>query len=278
MKIRYAIPAAAALAALTLTGCSGGAAANITTAEEIESSGVLLIATDAEYPPNEFKDAQGNPTGWAVELAEALAKEMGLEPEWEVMGFDSILPRIEEGVINLGSSSFTDTLERQQTVDFVNYLNAGTMWAAADGSVDPDNACGLTVAVQQGVIQQTHELPARNQKCIDEGKPAIEILIREEQSAATNDVVNGGADAVAADFPVILAAVAESGGVLQVVSDEMIDAAPYGFAVQKESGMAEAVREALQRLMDDGTYLDILTRAGVEVGAIDTATVNAATE
>ena len=55
----------------------------------------------------------------------------------------------------------------------------------------------------------------------------------------------------------------------------MFDAAPYGFAVQKGSGMAEAVQEALQALIDDGTYLEILTKAGFEAGAITEATINA---
>ena len=147
-----------AVTALALTGCtnddsavkeSSSNSASVVSAEEIMKSGVLIIGTDAEYPPNEFKDADGNPTGWGVELANAVAEEMGLEPEWQIMPFEGILPRIEEGAINMGSSSFTDNAERQKTVDFVNFLDAGSMWAAPVGSnVNPDDACGLTIAVQ----------------------------------------------------------------------------------------------------------------------------------
>lgn len=290
MKIRYAIPALAAVAALALTGCTnteGGSSeggdtasgsASITTWEDIQASGVLVIATDAAYPPNEFKDESGNPTGWGVELTNALAAELGLEPEWEIMDFDSILPRIEEGVVNLGSSSFTDTKERQKAVDFVNFLDAGSMWAAKAGaSIDPDNACGLTVAVQQGTVQDTDEMPRRNQACLDAGKPEITVLKFDGQPEVTNAVLQDQADAFSADFPVTLDAVNQSGGELEAFG-EMFDTAPYGFAVQKGSGVAEAVQAALQTLMDNGTYLKILTAAGVESGAIEKATINAAAE
>lgn len=286
MKIRFALPALAAVAALALTGCTNSesdttttptesGSASITTWEDIQASGVLVIATDAEYPPNEYKDENGDPTGWGVELTNALAAELGLEPKWEIMGFDSILPRIEEGVVNLGSSSFTDNAERQKTVDFVDFLNAGSQWAAAAGAnVDPENACGLTVAVQQGTVQHTDELPARSEKCVADGKDPIEILPFDGQPEVTNAVVNGQAVAFSADSPVTGDAVTKTDGALVLVGD-LFDAAPYGFAVQKDSGVAEAVRDALQALMDNGTYLEILKKAGIESGALPEATINA---
>lgn len=287
-KIRFVLPALAAVAALALAGCTnsegpsegtdGGTettAANIVTFDDIKAAGVLVIATDAEYPPNEYKDEDGNPTGWGVELANAIAEQLGVEPEWEIMGFDGILPRIEEGVVNLGASSFTDNAERQKTVDFVNFLNAGSQWAAPVGSnVDPENACGLTVAVQQGTVQHTDELPAKSKACTDAGEAEIVILPFDGQPEVTNAVIHGQADAFSADSPVTGDAVAKTDGQLELAG-EMFDAAPYGFAVQKGSGMAEVVRDALQALMDNGTYLRILTEAGVEAGALDAATINA---
>lgn len=287
MKIRYALPALLAVGALALTGCtnddtatsddaqSSSGTKSIMSYDDVMASGKLVIATDAEYPPNEYKDEAGKPTGWGVELANAVAEEMGLTPEWEIMGFDAILPRIEEGVVNMGSSSFTDNAKRQETVDFVNYLNAGSQWAAPAGvEVDPENACGLTVAVQQGTVQHTDELPARDKACTDAGKAGIEILPFDGQPEVTNAVINGQADAFSADSPVTGDAVAKTDGALHLVG-ELFDAAPYGFAVQKDSGMADEVQKALQALMDNGTYLEILTKAGIESGALPEATINA---
>lgn len=299
MKIRYVIPALAAAAALALTGCtntegptegSGGGDNTTAPAEgiqpddaavallpaSIKESGELNIGTDAEYPPNEYKDADGNPTGWGVELADAVSAKLGLEPKWEIMGFDGIIPRIQEGTLDMGSSSFTDTVERQKSVDFVNFLNAGTQWAAAKGStVDPNDACGLTVAVQATTVQDTDELPAKSKDCTDAGKKAIQVLRFDGQPEVTQAVIDGRADAFSADSPVTGDAVAKLGDQLQLVGD-LFDAAPYGFATQKGSETTKAVQAALQSLMDDGTYLDILKKAGIESGALTEATINAA--
>lgn len=291
MKIRFVLPALAAAAALALTGCVNdeGTAGNSGAAEGLQvdeaavallpdgvkDSGVLVMGTDADYPPNEFKDANNNPAGWGIELAEAVALKLGLTPEWEILSFDSILPRIEEGVVDMGASSFTDNLERQKTVDFVNYLNAGSQWAAAAGAnVDPDDACGLTVAVQTGTIQDTDELPMRIADCETAGKATIEVLRFPGQPEVTQAVVDGRADAFSADLPVTGDAVIQLDGQLEAVG-EVFDAAPYGFAVAKDSGMAEAVQAALQSLIDDGTYGKILASAGLEDGAVSSATINA---
>lgn len=92
-KIRFVLPALAAVAALALAGCTNSegpsegtdtgteaTAVNIVTFDDIKAAGVLVIATDAEYPPNEYKDEDGNPTGWGVELANAIAEQLGVEP------------------------------------------------------------------------------------------------------------------------------------------------------------------------------------------------------
>ncbi|UOQ57154.1 ABC transporter substrate-binding protein [Leucobacter allii] len=296
MKIRYALPALAAAAVLTLTGCvnddgaaEGGGEETAAAIEadqaavdllpaEIADAGVLTIGTDAEYPPNEYKDADGKPVGWGVDLAEAVSAKLGLEPEWEILGFDAIIPRIQEGALNMGSSSFTDTVERQKSVDFVNFLNAGTQWAAAPGAdIDPADACGLTVAVQATTVQDTEELPAKSAACEEAGKDPIEVLRFDGQPEVTQAVVDGRADAFSADLPVTGDAVAKLDGKLEVVGD-VFDAAPYGFATQKDSDVTLAVQAALQSLIDDGTYLEILEGAGIESGAVTEATINAGTE
>ena len=204
MKIRYALPALAAAAVLTLTGCvtntegtdrestdtSGikvdEAAAALLPAD-IKDSGELIIGTDASYPPNEYKDSEGNIVGWGVDLMDAVSARLGLEPKWEESGFDTIIPSIQGGKMNIGSSSFTDNAERQKTVDFVNFYEAGVLWAAPiDKEIDPNDACGHKVAVQAGTFQHTDELPAKSEECEAAGKEAIEIMPFEGQAEATN--------------------------------------------------------------------------------------------
>lgn len=295
---RLLIPtvAAAAAAVLLLSGCvdnttggdeptTGSSAPTIAVDEaaaallpaEIADSGKLVVGTDAAYPPNEYKDADGNPIGWDVDLVEALGAKLGLEVEYEIASFDKIIPSITGGTMDMGMSSFTDNAERQKQVDFVDYYSAGILWAAPAGkTVDPDDACGLKVAVQATTYEHTDELPAKSQACTDAGKPAIEITPFDTQDAAANAVVLGQADAMSADSPVTGYAIAQTDGKLEAAGD-VFDSAPYGFPVAKGSELAAAVQAAMQSLIDDGTYGDILAEWGVESGAVDTIEINAGT-
>lgn len=297
MKIRYAFPVIATVAALTLSGCvtnqegdlhektdtSGIKADEAAVAllpDDIKKSGELVFGTDAAYPPNEYKDSSGEIVGWGVDLANAVAAKLGLEPKWEVATFDTIIPSIQGGKMDVGSSSFTDNKTRQESVDFVDFYEAGVLWAQPKGkTVDPANACGLKVAVQDGTFEHTDELPAKSKECEAAGKPAIEIQPYEDQASATNALVTGKADAMTADSPITLAAIAAQAEKIEAAG-EIFDAAPYGYAIAKgkdgkPSKLTLAVQAAVQSLMDDGTYAKILKKSGVQDGAIKSATINA---
>jgi polar amino acid transport system substrate-binding protein len=295
MRARYVLPALAAVAALMLTGCVDNTApaesavpesstAAITPDDaaaalvpaEVADRGTLLIGTEPTYAPNEFKDEAGDPIGWDIELASAIAATLGLEPEFQVAKFDNIIPSVAGGKVDIGASSFTDTVEREQQVDFVNYYNAGIQWASAMGTdVDPDNACGLKVAVQTATFEDTDEVPAKNEACVAAGKPPIDKLKFDTQADVANAVVLGQADALSADSPVTLYAIAQTGDKLQPAG-ETFDVAPYGMVVAKGSDLTVAVQAALQSMVDDGSYQAILDAWGVADGGVDQITINAA--
>ncbi|WP_104135278.1 MULTISPECIES: ABC transporter substrate-binding protein [unclassified Cryobacterium] len=294
MRARYIVPAFAAAAALLLTGCVDNSTTTVTTPsgdastietdaaavallpEDIKNAGVLVIGTDAAYPPNEYKDESGAPIGWGIELANGIAAKLGLDTKYQIASFDNIIPSITGGTVDIGESSFTDNLEREKQVDFVNYFNAGILWAAPVGStVDPDNACGLTVAVQSNTVEDTDELPAKNAACAAAGLEKIEVLPYGSQDEATNAVVLGKADALSADSPVTLYAISKAEGKLEAAG-ESFDVAPYGITVDKGSELTKAVQAALQSMVDDGSYGKILDAWGVTDGGIDTITINAA--
>jgi polar amino acid transport system substrate-binding protein len=294
MRTKYAMPAIVAAAALLLVGCvdnsttdpGGGGdspavgvdeAAVALLPDDIKKSGKLVIGIDATYPPNEYKDDAGEPIGWEVDLGNAMAAKLGLTPEYQISGFDKILPSVTGGTYDIGLSSFTDNEEREKVVDFVNYYEAGIQWAQAiGGSVDPANACGLTVAVQATTYEETDELPAKSDECVSAGKEPINILKYEKQDEASNALALGQADAMTADSPITQYAVSKLKDKIELAGDAF-DVAPYGIAVDKGSPLAKAIQAALQSLIDDGTYLDILTEWGVDAGAVDSITINAAT-
>lgn len=242
--------------------------------DAVKADGKLVFGTDPTYEPNEFKDASGKIIGFDVDLGTAIAKKLGLTADFQESKFDNIIPSI-GSKYELGMSSFTDSKEREQTVDFVTYFKAGTAWAAKDTSLDPENACGKKVAVQTGTVQDTEDLPKRVKACADGGKPALTVQRYENQDEATNAVALGRADAVLADLPVIIAATTKVPDLKRV--GQNYDTAPYGIALAKNAGtLKDAVLGAVKALISDGTYKAILDRWKVADGGITDPVINGA--
>jgi polar amino acid transport system substrate-binding protein len=293
MRTALSVSAIALAAVFALSGCvdnsapeenSGGnstpkvavdEAAAALLPDDIAKAGVIIVGMDPNYAPNEYKNDAGDPVGWEVDLGDAVAAKLGVKMDYRPSGFDKIIPSITGESYDVGISSFTDNAEREQIVDFVNYYNAGIQWAQPVGeSVDPANACGLTVAVQATTYEETEELPAKSQACTDQGLEPIDILKFETQDEATNALALGRADAMSADSPITQYAVSKVDDKIELAG-EAFDVAPYGIAVAKDSELTAAIQAALQSLVDDGTYTDILSKWGVDAGGIDEITLNA---
>lgn len=244
--------------------------------QQIRDSGQLVVGVNVPYSPNEFKDKDGNIIGYDVNLMNAVAKVLGLNPVYKEADFDKIIPAIQQGTYNVGMSSFTDSKEREQQVDFVTYYSAGVQWAQRKGSgIDPNNACGKKVAVQATTVEDTDEVPAKSKACTDAGKPAIEKVKFDSQDEATNALVVGKVDAMSADSPVTAYAIKKSDGALENAGG-VFDSAPYGYPVQKGSSLAPALQKAVQYLIDNGQYKAIAEHWGVQAGVIPNSVINGA--
>lgn len=243
---------------------------------DIRATGQLIIGVNVPYAPNEFKDADGEIVGFDVDLMNAMARTMGLTPEYRETGFEAIIPSVRAKDFNVGMSSFTDTAERESAVDFVTYFQAGTLWAKRQGAaVDPDNACGLRVGVAYGALQETQEIPAKSTSCVDRGLAPIDKVVYVRQDDLTTALLAGEVDAMSADSPVTGFAIKTSGGGLEEAG-EVFDSAPYGWPVAKGSALAESLRQALAHLIETGEYRTIATMWGVEKGIIGEPVINGA--
>jgi polar amino acid transport system substrate-binding protein len=243
---------------------------------KIMTAGKLIVGTNPPYTPNEYLDPSGKVIGFDVDLLDAVAKVLGLTTQYRQSDFDKIIPAISAGTYDMGMSSFTDNKLREKTVDFTDYFSAGFLWAAPAGkTVDPNNACGLKVAVQTTTTEDTDDVPAKSKACTAAGKPAIKKVQFSSQDDATNAVVLGTVDAMDADSPVTAYAIKQSGGKL-VQAGAIYESAPYGWPVPKGSALATALQKALQKLIDNGAYDQICKKWGVEGGEVKTAGINGA--
>jgi len=245
--------------------------------DAIKSDGKITVGTDATYAPAEFLDPDGKTViGYDVDLFKAVAARLGLTTEWQQSTFGDIIPGVGTGKYEAGVSSFTINPERLQQVNMTSYYSAGTQWATQKGNpngVSVEEPCGKKVAVQKNTVQ-ADDVTTRSEACTKAGKPAVTIDQFPGQDTVANSVASGKDDAMLADSPVTAYAVKQTSGQLETLGD-IYDSAPYGYVTAKaQTQFAEALRAAVQSLMDDGNYLKILEAWGVQGGAIKTSQVN----
>jgi len=245
-------------------------AAPVADVPELED-GTLQVLSDIAYAPMEFYEAGTNEAkGFDIDLADALGEKLGVEVEFTNTGFDGIIGALmaEDGDVIM--SSMTVTPERSEEIDFIDYANVGTGILVASGNPEGiaalEDLCGLTVAVQEGTIQQDMLEDLNAGACADN---QMDVVTFDQNPLAVEELRVGGAVAVLADFPVALNDANESEGELEVVG-EQFDAAPYGIGLRKESTeLKSALEDALQEIKDDGTYDSILEDWGLESAALE---------
>lgn len=242
--------------------------------QQYRDAGRISASTNPTFPPNQFKDPHGEIIGFEVDLVRAAAAVLGLDVDFQQQDFNLILPSISGGTVDVGTSGFSDTEERRQSYDFVDFYISGISWATTPGkTVDPEDACGLTVAVQKGTYSDTDDVQVKSDECVAEGKPAINKLVYESANAAANATALERADAMSSDSAVTDYAIRLSEGKL-IPAGDAFDTTPFGWAFAKDSDLLPALAAGLEYLITSGQYEEILEPWGLTDGEIDAVTVN----
>jgi polar amino acid transport system substrate-binding protein len=290
---------APALAVLALAGCGSSSSSTSTSTPStssvatpsanaeiaaqvpaaIKSKGTLTVATEAQYAPNEFVAPDGHTIiGMDPDLMTALAAVMGLKAAFVNSNFETIIPGLAAGRYDAGASSFTDTKERQKTVDFVTYFSAGISFYAKStanpGVAKISDLCGKTVAVEKGTVE-LEEATKQSSHCTKEGKKSVNVLSFPGQNPVNLALASGRAELGMVDSPVAAYQIKQSSGQLKLIG-ESYGFAPYGIALPKKAGLATPMLAALKMLMANGTYTKILAKWGIQSGAISNPKINGA--
>ncbi|MDM8294230.1 basic amino acid ABC transporter substrate-binding protein [Enterocloster aldenensis] len=276
MKKKVLALTMAALMAASLTACGGGAketttadttaadTADTTAAEKTEETsaeaagteaagGVLVMATNAEFPPYEFHDG-GEIVGIDAEIAKAIADELGMELEIEDIAFDSIIPEITSGKADMGLAGMTVTEDRKQSVDFTDtYAKASQKIIVKEDSAiaSPDDLTGVIVGVQQGTTGDIYvsdlEADGTTVERYNKGFEAVQALSQ------------GKIDAVVIDGEPAKTFVAQTEG-LKILEESFTDE-EYAIAVKKgNTELLEKINGALKTLKDNGTLDEIVAK------------------
>ena len=222
--------------------------------EQIKAKGKLVVGTEAQYAPYEFKDLDANFVGCDMWLAQQIADSLGVELEVVDMAFAGIMPAVQSGQVDLGIAAFTNTPERAEEIDFSDlYETSAQLLIVKTGNADTystkEALAGQKVGAQKGTIQS---------QLIQSALPDSELFELEKYPALALEVQNGNIAGLVVDQAVGESLVANSNGELEVSNFEFsAEEASFGKSVVIAKGnedLVAAVNEVVNKVTSDGSY------------------------
>ncbi|MCB9481353.1 MAG: glutamine ABC transporter substrate-binding protein [Desulfobacteraceae bacterium] len=216
------------------------------------SAAQLVVATDTNFPPFEFKDPKtGEHVGFDVELWSAIAKEAGIEYKLQPMAFKGIVPGLQSGQLDAGIAGMSITDKRKEVIDFSDgYYNSGLLLLTIKGSSVKglNDLAGKKVATKTGTTSVDF---------LKKNAPKAELALFPNDNSMFMELMTGGVDAVMFDKPVVESFVSKGGqGRVEIVG-ELYAGQPYGIGFPKGSELVSKVNAALAKLRANGEYAEI---------------------
>ncbi len=225
---------------LALVGCGS---------EKKSETAVLKIGSNATFVPFEFTGEDQKLTGYDIELVTALAKDMGMEPEFHNIAFDGLIPALNTKQIDISISGMTITPARAEKVEFsLPYYESGLGVLMANGQevTKPEDLVGKQIAVQLGTTGVEYA---------SQHIPGVQLRTFDHNSEALLEMKKGGAEAVIGDLPVLqyyLSTHTDTKAKLSILPIEKPEY--FGIAMAKgNTEMKAKVDKALQHLQENGT-------------------------
>jgi glutamine transport system substrate-binding protein len=245
------------LSMAALAACGGGAKESTAPAEKPAEEKILLVGTDAAYPP--FEKQEGDKiTGFDIDVINAIAEAQGFTVKVEHMGWDPLFEGIDTGKADLGISAITINDERKQSYDFSEpYFEAKQLILVPEGSdvTKLDDLAGKKIGVQSATTGED----AVKEKF---GLTYEGIKGYDDTPAAVDDLLNGRVDAVVADNAVLLEYVKTIGNKgFKVVDDPSFEPEFYGIMVKKgNTEVLTQINEGLKKIKENGKYDEIFNQ------------------
>lgn len=252
IRVAAGIVASAALI-LGLAGCASGD----TGTDPAGSTEPLKMGVINNFPPFEYMDGD-ELVGFDIEIVEAILAEEGLVGEWQVMGFDGLIPALQSNQVDLAVSDISVNEERKAVVDFTDayYEDGQSLAVAVDSDIQTlDDLKGKTIVSTQGTSGNVQA-----QKVAEEYGATVQTLTASD--ALFLAVTSGQADALVIDTSSIQYRMSTDSGKQTVrMLEEALESAPTAIAVPKgNSELVATLNSGLKKIRDNGTYDEIFSK------------------
>jgi len=243
---------------------------------------MLRAGSDVESAPFEFYTSPGHMDGFEIELITAVSAKLGQPIVVQNQSFDSLIGSVHHGWIDLAVSTISDTRQREEAVDFIDYFvdGGGIMVAAGNPHriFSISALCGYSVAVETGTSYET-ALRRQAAACEAIGLAPLAVTAFPSDGEAFVSFEHGYMSAYVTDYPIAayLARTA-GGGKLFEMAGGQFDIVPYGIAIAKNNrALLAAISRALAGVIADGTYDALLRKWHLSSGALRSVPINAGT-
>ena len=237
-----------AVLALSFASC-----ASFRTFEEIEADGKLVVATNATFPPYEFRDDNGNFAGIDIEIIQAVGEYLGLEVEITDIEFDAIITSVCSGKADIGIAGMTVTEDRLKNVDFSDTYATGrqvVITAADSGIKGVADLAGKKVGVQTGTTSDIYASDDSSIGSVEQFNSGTEAVLALSQ---------GKIDAVIIDNEPAKKYIEKYENL--VIIDEEYTEEEYAMCFAKgNTELVEKVNEALKALKENGELQKIIDK------------------
>jgi polar amino acid transport system substrate-binding protein len=244
---------------------------------ELGDADTVDVAMVSDYPPMSYMEG-GEIVGFHVDLLDAIADVLGTEFNYKDTSFASLIPELQSGRVPMAVGGTTDTEANQAVTTLVDYAKQSSRLTVLPGNPEGiqglDTACGKKVGALAGSPVVQDLLDTASADCEDAGNEPIDWSAFPSADQSALALTSGRVDATLdSTFGQIYRI--ENGQDIEVVGPEYLQL-PIGIQVAKDNTeLAEVLRDAMQTLIDDGTYADILEEHGLSNAGITSATINA---
>lgn len=229
--------------------------------DKISEKGYITVATSPDYPPYEFKTIENGKektVGFDIDIANEIAKDLGVELKLVEMGFDGLLLELQNGNVDLVMSGISPTAEREKTVDFsdIYYTATQSILVNADDVdkyTDIESFSGKKIGVQLTSIQE---------QMAKEQIPNANLISLDKLPQIILDLNNGNVDAVIVETPVAEGYVKQFPNLALSKVTLVDETGGSAIAIKKGNPeLIEAVNKTIKRLQDDGLIEEFVVNA-----------------
>jgi polar amino acid transport system substrate-binding protein len=241
-----------AAVAAALAACGGGSKASTTSNSSSSAGSVpkpIVYCVDTTYPPME-SIVNGSAAGADIDIASAIAKDLGSTAQIKTTGFDVIIPALLHKKCNAIISSMTITPQRSKSVHFTPYIDVGAFLMVKKGNPEHISTLASLSGKSAAVESSTTELAglqAENKILQKQGKPQITIKIFPADTAAAQAILSGHVDAYFADAPPVLYYIRKTHGDFETAGKQ-VETAPEGIATRKGDPLGAQINNAVRAL------------------------------